>query len=145
MPEVVVMVGLPACGKSTWVKQHLAATHVVVSKDFWPHACHMDLRRRRAIVSALAEGFDVVVDDTNPSPADRAPVIEIARQHGATVRAVYIDTPPAECLTRHVARSGRSAVPTPGLNGLSPTGRRLVPPTVAEGFDRVETVSPVPA
>lgn len=142
MPEVVVMVGLQGCGKSTWVKQHLAGSHVVVSKDYWPNARNKELRQRRAISDALAGGFDVVVDNTNPAPMDRAPIIQIAREQGAAVRAVYIDTPVADCLARNAARAGRAVVAVAGLLG---TLRRLVPPTVEEGFDTVETVAPVPA
>ena len=137
MPEVVVMVGLQGCGKSTWVKEHLAGTHVVVSKDLWPNARHKELRQRRAIADALGAGLDVVVDNTNPSPLERAPIIEVARQHRARVRAVYIDTPLAHCLARNAARSGRAAVPAVGI--LS-TRRRLTPPRPAEGFDSVDVV-----
>lgn len=132
------MVGLQGCGKSTWVKHHLARTHVVVSKDYWPHGRHKEVRQRRAIAQALDAGLDVVVDNTNPSPLERASIIEVARGHGATVRAVYIDLPLAECLTRNAGRSGWAAVPTAGL--LS-TRRRLVPPDVQEGFDRIERVA----
>ncbi len=137
MTEVVVMVGLPGCGKSAWVKRHLAASHVVVSRDLWPNALRRDLRRRRAIGDALADGLDVVVDDINPSPLERAPVISIAREHGARVRAVYIDRPLRECLERNAARSGPAAVPVAGVLAAA---RRLVRPTPGEGFDQVDTV-----
>jgi predicted kinase len=138
-PEVVVMVGLQGCGKSTWVKQHLAGSHVVVSKDFWPNSGHKETRQRRAIAQALAAGLDIVVDNTNPSLIERASIIDMARQYGASVRAVYVDTPLAACLARNATRSGRASVPTVGI--LS-TRRRLVPPRLDEGFDQVETVHP---
>lgn len=137
--EVVVMVGLPGCGKSAWVKQHLAGTHVVVSKDLWPNATRRELRQRRAIAEALDAGFDVVVDHANPSPLERAAIIEVARRHHAVVRAVHVDTPVDDCLARNAARTGRALVPAAGF--LS-TMRRLVPPTLDEGFDEVETVVP---
>lgn len=137
MAEVVVMVGLPGCGKSAWVKRHLAASHVVVSRDLWPGAGRRDLRQRRAIAAALADGLDVVVDDINPSPVERAPVISIARQHGARVRAVYIERSLEECLQRNAKRTGPAAVPVAGVLAAS---RRLVRPTPGEGFDEVHTV-----
>lgn len=141
MPEVVVMVGLQGCGKSTWVKEHLAGTHVVVSKDLWPNARHKDLRQQRAIGDALDAGLDVAVDNTNPTPLERRAIIEVARRQDARVRAVYVDTPLSQCVARNAGRSGRAAVPVAGILG---TSRRLVPPTPGEGFDSVDVVAPRP-
>lgn len=137
--EVVVMIGLQGSGKSTWVKEHLAATHLVVSKDLWPNARRKELRQQRAIDEALDSGLDVVVDNTNPSRIERAAIIEVARRHNARVRAVHIDTPLAESLARNATRRGCAVVPVAAI--LS-TARRLVPPAEDEGFDRVETATP---
>ena len=52
-------------------------------------------------------------------------------------RAVWIDTPLEVCLARNAARAGRAQVP---LRGLLGTRARFVPPSTAEGFDRVEVV-----
>ena len=131
------MVGLQGAGKSSWVAGHLAGTHVVVSKDHWPHARRRESRQRRAVAAALAAGADVVVDNTDPAPEDRAPLVAIAREHGARTRAVYVDTPLETCLARNAARVGRARVP---LVGVLATRGRLVPPSTAEGFDQVDVV-----
>jgi predicted kinase len=73
--ELVVMVGLQGSGKSTWVAGHLAGSHVVVSKDHWPRARHREARQQRVVAELLAEGRSVVVDNTSPSVAERAPLI----------------------------------------------------------------------
>jgi predicted kinase len=135
--ELVVMVGLQGAGKSTWVREHLAATHAVVSKDHWPNAKHRERRQRRVVDELLAAGRDVVVDNTNPTLEDRSALVAAARAHGAGVRAVHLATPLELCLERNDRRCGRARVPRVGVLG---TRSRLVPPSVEEGFDRVDVV-----
>jgi predicted kinase len=134
------MVGLQGSGKSTWVTEHLAATHVVVSKDHWPNARRREARQRRLVGEALAAGRSVVVDNTNPAVADRAALVAAAREHAARTRAVHLDVPLAVCLARNAARDGRARVP---LVGLFAAAGRLVAPTADEGFDVVHVVRPV--
>jgi predicted kinase len=131
------MAGLQGSGKSTWVRGHLAATHAVVSKDHWPNARRREARQRRVVAELLAEGRSVVVDNTNPTPEDRAPLIAAARAAGVGVRAVWLDTPVPVCVARNDAREGPARVPPAGLYG---TAARFVGPSRAEGFDRVDVV-----
>jgi predicted kinase len=131
------VVGLQGAGKSTWVAASLAATHAVVSKDHWPRARRREARQQRLVAELLAAGRSVVVDNTNPSPQERAPLVAAARRAGVPVRAVWLDTPLDVCLTRNDARAERERVP---LVGVLAARARLVPPSTDEGFDRVEVV-----
>jgi predicted kinase len=131
------MVGLQGSGKSTWVARHLAGTHAVVSKDHWPRARHREARQRRVVAELLAGGASVVVDNTSPSPAERAGLLELAARAGVPCRAVFLDTPLEVCRQRNDARTGAARVP---LVGLHSAAARLVPPTTAEGFAAVEVI-----
>ena len=129
------MVGLQGSGKSTWVAGHLAGTHTVVSKDHWPRARHREARQQRVVAELLAAGASVVVDNTSPSVAERAPLVALGRAAGVPVRAVFLDVPLATCRARNEAR----AAPVP-LVGLYSAAGRLVAPTTDEGFTAVTVV-----
>ena len=133
------MVGLQGAGKSTWVAEHLAGSHAVVSKDHWPRARRREARQQRVVAELLAAGRSVVVDNTNPSAEERAPLVAAARAAAVPVRAVWVDTPPSVCEERNAAREEGVRVP---LVGVLATRRRLRPPTRDEGFDRVDVVRP---
>ena len=132
-----MMVGLQGAGKSTWVGEHLAGSHTVVSKDHWPNARHREARQQRVVAGLLATGASVVVDNTSPSPAERAPLVALARAAGVPARAVFLDVPLETCRARNEARHGAARVP---LVGLYSAAARLVPPTGDEGFADVTVV-----
>jgi predicted kinase len=77
------------------------------------------------------------VDNTRPSPQDRAPLIAIGRAHGALLRAGIVRVPLAVCLARNAMRTGRARVPD---RGTLATRKRLMAPSAAEGLDRVDVV-----
>jgi predicted kinase len=134
---VVVLVGLQASGKTTFYRQRLAATHLHVSKDTFPNARRPQRRQLRMIEEALSAGRDVVVDNTNPSPAQWAPIILAARAHGARVVAYWFPPDLDASLSRNAARVGRTRVPDVGLYA---TIKILREPGPADGFDEVHTV-----
>ena len=136
-PELVVMVGLQGAGKSSWVARHLAGTHAVVSKDHWPNARRKQARQSRLVAEHLDAGRSVVVDNTNPSPEELAALVALAQEAGATVRAVWLQVPLETCLERNERRPDRERVPIQGVLGAR---KRFAPPTVAEGFARVDVV-----
>ncbi len=135
--ELVVMVGLQGCGKSTWVRDHLAASHEVVSKDLWPNARRRQERQQRVVAELLSAGRSVVVDNTNPSREDRAALVALARAAGVPVRAVWVDPPFATSVERNLLRTGRARVPWVGVLA---TADRFSPPSTDEGFARVDVV-----
>lgn len=139
--ELIIFVGLQASGKSTYYHTHLAATHVHVSKDLMPNASRRDDRQMRLIGEALAAGRSVAVDNTNPTPAVRAPLMALGRRYGARVVAYFFETTVKDAVTRNRAREGKARVPDVAI---FVTAKKLVPPTLAEGFDEVRVIATPP-
>ena len=137
MPVVAVLVGLQASGKTTFCREVLGAGYVQVSKDHFPNARNRQRRQLRLVSEALAAGRDVVVDNTNPSPAEWQPLIGVAREGGARVVAYWFPPDLAGSMARNAARSGRSRVPEVGVMD---TMGRLRRPGADDGFDAVLTV-----
>lgn len=137
MSELVIFVGLPGAGKSTYYNAHLAATHVQVSKDLMPNASRRDDRQHNLIAAALREGRSVVVDNTSPSRAIREPLIALGKQYGARVIAYYFDCSVAEARVRNRQREGKGRVPDVAIFVAA---KKLQPPALDEGFDEVHVV-----
>ncbi|HYC60151.1 MAG TPA: ATP-binding protein [Thermoanaerobaculia bacterium] len=135
--ELIILVGMQAAGKSTYYATHFAATHVHVSKDLMKSTRNRDERQQQMIEQALAAGRSVVVDNTNPTPLVRAPLIEQGRRHGARVIACYFEIAPKDAVARNRLREGKARVPDVAI---FVTAKRIVPPTFNEGFDEVRVI-----
>lgn len=132
-PTLVILIGLPAAGKSTYFRAHFAATHVHVSKDLLPRGA----RQEPLIEAALKAGKSVVVDNTNPSVAIRAPLIDLGRRHGARIVAYFFDTEVKTLLARNSQRQGKARVPNVAI---FVTKKKLAPPSYDEGFDEIHVI-----
>jgi hypothetical protein len=140
-PELVILVGLPGAGKSTFFEQRFSRTHYHSSQD--------DLRRRRlpvgrqlALLQApLAAQQSVVVDDTNLTREHRAALITEGQRLGARVVAYFFDCAVSDCVARNRERAGRARIPDAGVFA---SAKRLQPPSLDEGFDEIHVVRVLP-
>ena len=135
--DVVILIGLPASGKSTFYRERFAATHDHVSKDLMQKAARPQVAQQKLIAARLSRGRSVVVDNTNPTRAGRAAIVALARQHGAPAIAYYFETAAGDALRRNRLRQGRERVPDVAVFTVR---KRLEPPEASEGFDRIYLV-----
>jgi GTPase SAR1 family protein len=90
------------------------------------------------VAALLAEDHVVVSKDHWPNARRReARQLRAIEENLLAGRAVFVHTPFEVCEQRNLARQGRARVPDVGLHAVA---RILQPPTVEEGFIRVERV-----
>ena len=143
--EVVMILGMPAAGKTTLALDHVARGYVRLNRDERGGSL-LDLAR--ALDRELAAGATkLVVDNTYPTRASRAPILDVARRHGASVRCIVVATTledaqgyaVARLLERHGSLEHRSEI-RPGVQFR--WRREYEPPRADEGFLAIEAVTP---
>ncbi|MGH2736824.1 MAG: AAA family ATPase, partial [Actinomycetota bacterium] len=128
--QAVVFCGIQASGKSRFYAERFATTHVRINLDA------LKSRKEEAILleECLTERRAFVVDNTNPTPADRERYIAPALGAGFMVIGYYFMATPREAIARSLARSGTEIVPP---WAIWKTYHKLQPPGASEGFSRL--------
>jgi predicted kinase len=128
--EAVVLCGVQGSGKTTLYRERFAETHVRVSMDL------LRTRHREAALLdwCLRERQRFVVDNTNPTAANRRRYVEPARAAGFRVIGYLVEVDPALAMGRNAERDAARRVP---VVGVAATSRRLIRPAPEEGFDEL--------
>jgi predicted kinase len=141
---VVLAIGLPGSGKSSWFKRHNV---VPLSSDMVRSLLFDDVREQRfqdlvfsnlrSMLKArlIAKRPTNYVDATNLTPQERQHWIKLAKDYNYEVHAVFFDVPLEVCVERHQRRD--RVVPEDVMRRMA---AKLKPPAFDEGFAKITVV-----
>jgi predicted kinase len=128
--QLVLFSGIQATGKSTFYQQRFFHSHVRLSLDL----LRTRHREQRFLQVCLETQMRCVVDNTNPTRAERASYITPARAAGFEIVGYFFQSIAADALVRNRQRPVERQVPDKGIRG---TRNRLEIPAPSEGFDKL--------
>ena len=143
--RIVVLVGLPGSGKSTYLAQ-LGVTGLssdairnLLADDETDQTIHDRVFQtlRYLLRQRLAIGRPATyIDATNHTVEERRPYIGIGKSYWCDVEAGFFDVPLEVCRARNARR--QRVVPE---DAMSKMAAKLAPPDVQEGFSRVTALT----
>lgn len=126
----ILFIGVQASGKSSFFARRFAKTHLRLSLDM------LKTRHRESLLleACLKAKQPFVLDNTNPTQAERRIYIEKMKTARFEVIGYYFKSNLDACLARNRARIGKESIPEVGLLA---TYKKLELPTYQEGFDQL--------
>lgn len=130
--EMILFVGLPGSGKSTYYKNHFFNSHLRISNDL------LKTRNRTEKLLAFCRETDMsfVIDNTCTTKAVRKRFLDFCSTLKIPIhkKCIYFDSPIDVCIKRNQSRIGKEKVPEIAIFGKA---KEFEIPEISEGFDEL--------
>ena len=133
--ELIVLSGIQGAGKTTFYAQRFFATHVRISLDLLKTRSREDT----VLFACLAAQQPVVIDNTNPTRAQRMRYAKLGAAAKFRTALYFFDVSVRDAVGRNESRPAGARVPKVAIFG---TAKKFERPTGDEAFDRVFFVRP---
>lgn len=148
MKELILMMGVPGSGKSTYARNVLRYGDIYISRDEIRYSMLTDeddyFAKENEVIETFIQYIDealaetqhqgkVYADATHLSPKGRAQVLKQLKNKNK-VSVIYLDIPLNVILKRNAQREGRALVPE---NIVRRMYNSIILPTRAEGIEKL--------
>jgi predicted kinase len=128
--EMILFIGIPGSGKSTFYKEKFFNSHLRISLDL----LRTRNRERKLLDYCFITSMPFVLDNTNVSSNDRKSYIDLAKGNKYRIKGYYFRSEIKDCIERNELRTEKERVP---LVGLYSKRKELQFPSLIEGFDEL--------
>jgi predicted kinase len=128
--QLIILIGIPGCGKSTFCKERFFNSHLRLSLDL----LNTRNKEHRFLNLALSLQQRVVIDNTNVLREERNKYISQAKGKRYEVVGYYFESILSDCLQRNENRLCKDRIDNVGVIAKF---KQLQPPAFDEGFDKL--------
>jgi predicted kinase len=128
--ELVLFIGIPGSGKSTFYAQRFLNTHVRINRDM----LRTETREKILFEACLRAKQPFVLDNTNVTSEKRASYIKQAKAARFRVIGYFFNCAVDEALKRNEQRIGKARIPNVAIYAMT---KKLEVPGSSEGFDEL--------
>jgi predicted kinase len=126
--QLILFVGIPGSGKSTFYKERFFNSHMRLGLDL----LNTRNKEQRFLDLAFSLQQRVVIDNTNVLKEERIKYIAQAKENRYEVIGYYFESIQPDCIQRNENRIGRDKIERVGVMAKF---KQLQPPSLDEGFD----------
>lgn len=132
--EMIIFIGIPACGKSSFYKELFFNSHIRISMDL------LNTRNKegKLVQYCFETQSKMVIDNTNVTAESRKKYIHLGQRNQYQIIGYYFESNVLDCLERNKNRKE----PINEI-GIKAKYKELEKPLFTEGFDKIFSVKTV--
>ena len=141
--EMIILVGYPGCGKSTFKKQYISKGYCNIEKDTLKIS---QSRYLSLIKTTMKSKKNIIIDSTNPDSKSRKLLINLCHENNYKVRCIYfnIDRELSEHLNNFRMKLSNGLVEKVPSVVYNVYDKKFELPNTEEGFNEIIYVNFVP-